>query len=94
MLQHRFSTLLDIDELIRKRSSQSIYTRFSTLLDIDELIHLLFSLEGLQCFSTLLDIDELILRYARNEVIDAVLVLCWILMNLYLFSVGASFHVF
>ena len=55
---------------------------FSALLDIDKLILFHKPLCKLVCFSALLDIDKLILVLYR-EVPITVLVLCWILINLY-----------
>ena len=56
---------------------------FSTLLDIDELILEEVPARIDERFSTLLDIDELILTALASDK-STVLVLCWILMNLYL----------
>ena len=77
-----FSTLLDIDELILDAYAPGTPIGFSTLLDIDELIRSLDLTVHITRFSTLLDIDELI---QEADFIDCeiVLVLCWILMNLY-----------
>ena len=78
-----FSTLLDIDKLTRARPMPVYGTRFSTLLDIDKLTQVLRVFCMSTGFSTLLDIDKLTLRVVENEV-RAVLVLCWILINLHL----------
>ncbi len=55
---------------------------FSTLLDIDELILNDERNDTIWSFSTLLDIDELI-QIKEWMKTHPVLVLCWILMNLY-----------
>ena len=55
---------------------------FSSLLDIDKLIPATQGIAGTVSFSSLLDIDKLILLVVT--VLPAlVLVLCWILINLY-----------
>ena len=58
---------------------------FSSLLDIDKLIPNNNGLVYVTGFSSLLDIDKLI-RYVPSPLHMVVLVLCWILINLYLKS--------
>ena len=55
---------------------------FSSLLDIDKLIQTEREGAAEQRFSSLLDIDKLIPHILQNMGL-AVLVLCWILINLY-----------
>ena len=77
-----FSSLLDIDKLIRPVIEPFNVRCFSSLLDIDKLIPLGRAYGDANSFSSLLDIDKLILE-AKHTDGENVLVLCWILINLY-----------
>ena len=84
---------MDIDELIRLLDPVKEVQGFSTLLDIDELIRTSDDVWRTLGFSTLLDIDELIHIYWLTLLIQ-VLVLCWILMNLYFTYYYINKHMF
>ena len=85
---------MDIDELVLLVVSVGTTPCFSSLLDIDELVPFFFCPQPFICFSSLLDIDELVLSIGLIN-LDRVLVLCWILMNLYsLIGITGSQHSF
>ena len=84
-LLHRhfcFSSLLDIDKLILELQFNGDLYCFSSLLDIDKLILPSVLPHSSRGFSSLLDIDKLI-RKRKHLPPKQVLVLCWILINLY-----------